>query len=201
MLAPGELRSREAASDLEALRGRDREHGMSEDRLEFVEDGLSQADGRVTDHAGHGAADRVVGVAGLDDALKAKGSEISLCLVNKDSESLNWYTYLLHELGRRGIGAARQGLVDGLASDALEELKEVLVNLLVLGLGRRQMDLANRRHEGNNLDAVRELEVLFSDRSGRNSTCRSPSAPPPAPADPSQTHRSSPEHCSFLLHC
>ena len=77
VLAPGLLGSGESAAVLESLRGGDGEHGVRKHRLELVEHGLSKADGALLDHARDGAADRVVAVARLDNALGARTGTLS----------------------------------------------------------------------------------------------------------------------------
>ncbi|CRK12996.1 hypothetical protein BN1708_010697, partial [Verticillium longisporum] len=95
-----DLAAGKARSDLEALGGRDAEHGVGEQGLELVEAGLTEAGGRVLDDAGDGAADRVVAVAEAGNVV-------------------------VHGLGRLGVWAAHgQELVDGGAVDGLQEREE-----------------------------------------------------------------------------
>jgi hypothetical protein len=60
VLAAPHPRAREAAADLEPLRGRNGEHGVGEHGLELVEAGLAQARRHVTAHARHHASNAVL---------------------------------------------------------------------------------------------------------------------------------------------
>lgn len=68
VLASGESRSPETRADLEALGRRDGEHRVREHSLELVKGRLAESERAVTDHAGDGAAERVVaGLGGAND--------------------------------------------------------------------------------------------------------------------------------------
>lgn len=69
VLAAGHLGTTEAGADLECLGGRDREHGVSEFRLELVEHWLSKPRGYTSNHASHGPTDRVEGFLGTNNTL------------------------------------------------------------------------------------------------------------------------------------
>lgn len=107
--------------------------------LELVKAGLAQADGDVADHACHGAADAVVAV-----------------------------TVFLNGFGHAGggfvVGAAGGcERVHGLTIDRFKEFEEFRVGGCG-GVFRSRGDevfVANRRDERNNLDVVRETQVLF----------------------------------------
>lgn len=81
MARPGDLAALEARADLEALGGRDGEHGVRELSLELVEDGLTESSRNVADDADDGAADRV---------LSSRMVLLGACLV--------WVPYLLRML-------------------------------------------------------------------------------------------------------
>ena len=139
MDGPGDFAAAEAGADFEALGGWDGEHCVGDLGLEFVEAGLAQADGDVADHACHGAADAVVAV-----------------------------TVFLNGFGHAGgsfmVGAAGgcEG-VHGLTIDCFKEFEEFRVGGCG-GVFRGRGDevfVANRRDERNNLDIVRETQVLF----------------------------------------
>lgn len=76
-------------------------------------------------------------------------------------------------LGRDlGVGASRQLLVDLLARDCLEKLHEGWVERLVcVGVKRRQVDVADARDKGNDLDTVSSRQVLLGDGTGSNTAC------------------------------
>lgn len=145
----GDLAASEAGADLEALGGGDAEHGVGELGLELVEAGLTQTDGDVADHAGDGTADAVVVVAELLD-------------------------HLGHARGGIGVGAAGgRELVDGGTGDGLEEVEVFGVGggSGVLGSRGEQVLVANGGDEGDNLNAVREAQVLFGDGTGSHTAC------------------------------
>jgi hypothetical protein len=65
--------SSEAGPDLERFRSWDGKHSMSECGFELVKDRFTQARGNVTDDAGHGSPNRVLGVLCPDDPLHING--------------------------------------------------------------------------------------------------------------------------------
>ena len=88
--------------------------------------------------------------------------------------------YLGHALGGLRVRATSGVSIDLLAGDGLEELdklwaQSILDSVVVLrrGLGwrsdrRGELDLANGRDKGNDLDAVDSLQVLLGDGAGGN---------------------------------
>lgn len=121
---------------------------MAELGFQLVEAGLTQANGHVADHAGHGSTDAVVVVAELLDHLGHAGSAFLV-----------------------GAADGREA-VDGLAGDGLEELEVLGVGGGggVLGSRGVKVLVANGGDEGHDLDAVRQLEVLFGDGAGGDTT-------------------------------
>ena len=83
-------------------------------------------------------------------------------------------SYIGHLFVGGGMGAANGVLVDLFACDRVQELHVVLrEDLIVVSTHRaRDMDFADARDEGNDLDAVYLLEVLFCDRTCSDTTCR-----------------------------
>jgi len=87
--------------------------------------------------------------------------------------------YLCHPLRCRWVRTSRGILVDLFSSDRLQKRKEFfgkcvlsLVIRVVEGRwdGRREVDLANRRDERDDLDSIRLFEVLFGDSASRDTT-------------------------------
>lgn len=141
---PRDFAPAEPRTNLEPFGGGDGEHGVREHGLQLVEARFAEPRGGVLDDAGYGAADAVGAVAeGGDQVLHA---------------------------ARGGLVGAAHGQVgvDGLAGDGLQQLEEVGVRRgrRVLGGGREQVLLADAAHEGDNLDAVGQLEVFLGDGAG-----------------------------------
>lgn len=144
----GHLAAAEARANLEALGGGDAQHRVGQLRLQLVEARLAQADGHVADHAGHGAANAIVCIAELLD-------------------------HLGHAFGGPGLGAANGGeVVHRGAVDSLQELQ-------VLGVGRgggvfggwgEEVLVADGGDKGDDLDLVRQLEVLLGDGASGDTT-------------------------------
>lgn len=62
-------------------------------------------------------------------------------------------------------------LVDLLASDGAQEFEVVLGEEVVVGRRLGKVDLADGRDEGDNLDAVRHLEVALGDGARSDAAC------------------------------
>lgn len=154
----GHLAPAEPGPDLEALGRGDRQHGVREHGLDLVEARLAQAGRRVLDDARHRAADAVRPVAEVGNVR-------------------------LHLPGDLLVGAPHgEELVHRLAVDGLEELEVVGVRARgrVLGRGGEQVLGADARDEGDDLDAVGQLQVLLGDGAGGHSADRLPCAAPSA---------------------
>lgn len=148
VLAAGHLGTTEAGADLESLGGRDREHGVSEFRLELVEHWLSKPRGYTSNHASHGPADRVKGLFGTDNAL-------SHCKFT--SGAINELgAYLGHAFCCLRVGAASGMCVDLLASNGLQQVYELRAQRILDDLIFVSSSLRWRR------DVRRELD--FADR-------------------------------------
>jgi hypothetical protein len=101
-----------------------------------------------------------------------------------------------------GIGATDgEVLVDLLAGDFVDELEELGVggSGRVVCIGREEDLVANRRGEGDNLDAVSESKVLFGDGTGSDAAWRVLVDWEEERMD--GTNRWSREHCFCHLHC
>lgn len=150
------LAATEAGADLEALGGGDGQHGVGQQGLHLVKARLAQPRGRVSDHAGDGAADAVGAVAELGDVI-------------------------LHVARGVLVGAAHgQELVDGSAIDALQQAQVlgVRAGAGVLGGRRVEVDSADAGDEGDDLDAVGEAQVLLGDGPRSNAAnCLTGAAP------------------------
>lgn len=144
----GHLAATEARANLEALGGGDAQHRVGQLRLKLVKARLTQADGHVTDHAGDSTTDAILRVAELLDNLG-------------------------HACGGLGLWAADRGeAVYCRAVDSLEELQILRVGRggRVFGGWGEEVLVANGRNEGDDLDIVRELEVLLCDSAGSDTT-------------------------------
>ena len=63
-------------------------------------------------------------------------------------------------------------LVDLFTREAVQEREVVFAQEVRVGRRFGHVHLADRRHERDNLDSVREFEVTFGDRAGSDTTCR-----------------------------
>jgi len=169
VLASRNFCASETGTDLEALGSGDGEHGMGELRLELVEDRFTETGWDVANNAGDSTADGVLGILGTKDALD-------------------------HTLGSLFVGASRYELVHFLSGDRVEQLDELraqrLFNRIIVvagdlgrrGDGRREVDFADGRDEGDDFDAVSELEVFLGDGTGGDSADRFASGAASTPA-------------------
>lgn len=142
------LATAEAGADLEALGGRDAEHGMRKLGLELVEAGLTQADGHITDHTCDGSTNAVLAVAELLNDLG-------------------------HACAGLGLRAADGGeLVNGFAIDGLQQLQVFWVGRGggVLGGRGEEVLVAYGRNEGDDLDTMRQAKVLLGNGTGGDAT-------------------------------
>jgi hypothetical protein len=101
-----------------------------------------------------------------------------------------------------GIGATDgEVLVDLLAGDFVDELEELGVggSGRVVCIGREEHLVADRRGEGDNLDAVSEGKVLFGDGTGSDAAWDVLVYWEEERMD--GTNRWSREHCFCHLHC
>lgn len=131
----------EARANLKALGRGNRHHGVGQESLELVKGGLAEAGWAAADNAGDGAADRVVLVAEL-------GSQI------------------LHLLCNGSIRAAHgKELVNLFAGEGIDKPEELGVAAERVDVVK-ELDLANRRHKGDNLDTVGLAQPLFSNSTG-----------------------------------
>lgn len=142
------LAAAETGADLEALGGGDAEHGVRELGLELIEAGLAQADGYVTNHTCDGSTNAVVTVPELLNDLG-------------------------HACAGLGLRAADGGeLVNGFAVNGLQQLQVFRVGRGsgVFGGRREEVLVAHGGDEGDDLDTVRQTEVLLSNGTGGDTT-------------------------------
>ncbi|KAH0388992.1 chorismate synthase, partial [Aureobasidium melanogenum] len=139
----------ETRTNLEALCGRDAQHGVGQLCLHLVEAGLTQTRGHITDNASDITTDAVF-----------------LLLV------------LCDQIGHAVVGlliraADGQELVHLLAGDFIDQLEEFGVGRggWVVCCGRVELLVADRRGESDDLDTVGEPEVLLGNGSGSNAAC------------------------------
>ena len=139
MNATRDSRTAETRTNLEALCGRDAQHGVGQLGLHLVEAGFAQTRWDVTDDTSNVTTNTVL-------LLLELGNQIG------------------HALVGLGVGATDgQELVDLLAGNFVDELEELGVGgggRVVCG-GRVEDLMADGRGKGDNLDAVSEAEVLF----------------------------------------
>ena len=139
----------EPAPNLKRLCCRDAQHRVREHRFQLVKTRFAEPGRTVADHARDSAADAIVAVA-------EGGDEI------------------FHALARGGIRAA-DGLmgVDGGAVDGVDEREESWVRRRgrVLRRGREEKFAADGGDKGDNLDVVREPQVLFGNGAGGDTAC------------------------------
>ena len=134
----------ETRANLEALCGRNAQHGVGQLGLHLVEAGLTQARRYVADNASDVTTDTVLLLLVLCDQV---GHAVVGCLFGAtDGEEL----------------------VDLSAGDFVDQLQELGVGRrgrVVCG-GRVELLVADGRGESDNLDAVGETEVLFGNGAG-----------------------------------
>ena len=160
----GHLAASKAATDFEALGGGYAEHGMGEHGFQFVEARLTEADGRVADDAGDGAADTVLPVAVVGDQLRHAGGGLGVRTPDREEGVDVWAGDLAEEVEVHGI---RRG--GGMC-----------------GCGGEEVFAAHGGDERDDLHAVGEGEVFLGDSSSRNSSnrlSRTASAPSAAGSD------------------
>ena len=181
MDAPRDSCAAETRANLEALCGRNAQHGVGQLGLHLVEAGLAQTRRYVTDNASDVTTDAVLLFLVLCDQV---GHAVVGCL----------------------FGATDgKEFVDLLTGDLVNELEELGVGRrgrVVCG-GRVELLVADRRGEGNNLDAVGEGEVLFGDGAGSNAAWVVSVGESGGYHENrvNRTDRWSREHCFCHLHC
>jgi hypothetical protein len=134
----------ETRTNLEALSGRDAQHGVGQLGLHLVETRFAQTRGDVA-----------------DDTSDVTTNAVLLFLELCDQVG--------HAFVGLGVGATNgEVLVDLLAGDLIDELEELGVGGRrgVVCSGREEHLVADGRGEGDNLDAVSEGEVLLGDGAG-----------------------------------
>lgn len=180
--------SAKARTDLERFRSGYGHHGVRKEGFELVETGFAETGGYLTNDAGDGAANRVVGRFRSKDALRfSSRSDIG---VGKER------VHLLHSLRRLGMRTPYRSFVDVFPRDRIEHghvlLRQLFLCIIVRlcsadevaivrmpvrllrCFGRREegeVDFADAGDKGDDLDAVRFSQVLFGDRSRRYSAC------------------------------
>lgn len=143
-----DLTAAEAGADFETLCSGDTEHGVAELSLELVEARLAETDGDVADYTGDCSTDAIVVVPEFLD-------------------------HLGHALGGGGVGASDGcEFVDCFAGDGFEELEVFGVGGggWVFGGWGVEVLVADGGDEADDLNTMRQLQVLFGDGASGNTT-------------------------------
>jgi len=150
MLAPVNLGPSEPRPNLESLGRGDRQHGMSQDRLELVETRFTESVGYSSDDTGDGPSEGIIVRLGLSNEC-------------------------LHLFARRLVGTSGEFLIDLSSGDRLDQIDVFFTQHLVLVIFKTgDPDLAGTSDKRDNLDPISLGQVLFSDRSRGNPSNRLP---------------------------
>lgn len=145
------LGAAETRANLKSFSSRDRHNGVGQESLKLVEAWLAEARGAPANNTGYGTTSRVVLVAELGN-------------------------FVLHALRNSSVRAADgEELIDLLAGEGVNKLQELGVaakGIDVVAIGQRsvleELDVANGRNKGNDLDAVGLAQPFLGNSTGSN---------------------------------